>query len=491
MKSRRVAAATALGLGAAALVLVVATAARGFPRGLVVAGLLFLAFVAAWEAIRRRNRARMACAAVAVLLLAATFVVLLRGRVWAELILAGVLFALATVAARSAFRLHVALPVAIPPSRPVVVWNPRSGGGKAKAAHVDDEARARGIEPIELRPGDDLPALVRDAVARGADALAAAGGDGTQALVAGIAAELDLPFVCIPAGTRNHFALDLGVDRTDVVGALDAFVAGGERRVDLAEVNGRVVVNNVSLGLYAEAVRRPDYRDAKLRVMLDTVPEFAGMSPSDDNELHFTGPRDAPDGRAIVIQVSNNSYRLGTMLGSGDAAPHRRRSARDLRAHRTPRRGITPHRVAPVDGGFVRGRGRPARSGRCRRRGADARPAPALHDSPGRAPRPHRAAPPWCLPSGSQPARHSRRRQTAAAHRSYWRASAVLNRARGGHTSRAGGGSVGRRRTSSSSRLTSCTRVRMPCKAAWSATHPRVASRRHQLRPPRTPRRHG
>ena len=185
MKSRRVAAATALGLGAAALVLVVATAARGFPRGLVVAGLLFLAFVAAWEAIRRRNRARMACAAVAVLLLAATFVVLLRGRVWAELILAGVLFALATVAARSAFRLHVALPVAIPPSRPVVVWNPRSGGGKAKAAHVDDEARARGIEPIELRPGDDLPALVRDAVARGADALAAAGGDGTQALVAG------------------------------------------------------------------------------------------------------------------------------------------------------------------------------------------------------------------------------------------------------------------------------------------------------------------
>ena len=339
MRSRRVAAATALGLGAAAFVLVVATAARGFPRGLVVAGLLFLAFVAAWEAIRRRDRARMACAAVAVLLLAATFVVLLRGRVWAELILAGVLFALATVAARSAFRLHVALPVAIPPSRPVVVWNPRSGGGKAKAAHVDDEARARGIEPIELRPGDDLPALVRDAVARGADALAAAGGDGTQALVAGIAAELDLPFACIPAGTRNHFALDLGVDRNDVVGALDAFVAGGERRVDLAEVNGRVFVNNVSLGLYAEAVRRPEYRDAKLRVMLDTVPEFAGTSPSDDNELRFTGPTRRtgwPGDRHPGVQ---QQLPPGHDARIGDAAPHRRRSARDLRAHRTPRRG--------------------------------------------------------------------------------------------------------------------------------------------------------
>ena len=85
-----------------------------------------------------------------------------------------------------------------------------------------------------------------------------AGGDGSQAVVAAVASELDLPYACVPAGTRNHFALDLGVDRDDVVGALDAFVEGGERRVDLAEVNGRVFVNNVSLGLYAEAVERDD-----------------------------------------------------------------------------------------------------------------------------------------------------------------------------------------------------------------------------------------
>ena len=89
---------------------------------------------------------------------------------------------------------------------------------------------------------------------------------------------MDLPFACIPAGTRNHFALDLGVDRNDVVGALDAFVNGGERRVDLAEVNGRVFVNNVSLGLYADAVQREGYRDAKLHTVLDTVPEFGGAA---------------------------------------------------------------------------------------------------------------------------------------------------------------------------------------------------------------------
>ncbi len=103
-----------------------------------------------------------------------------------------------------------------------------------------------------------------------------AGGDGSQAIVAAIAAERDLPYACIPAGTRNHFALDLGVDRDDVVGALDAFVDGGERRVDLAEVNGRVFVNNVSLGLYAEAVQREGYRDAKLRTILDTLPDALG-----------------------------------------------------------------------------------------------------------------------------------------------------------------------------------------------------------------------
>ena len=124
---------------------------------------------------------------------------------------------------------------------------------------------------------------------RGADGLAMAGGDGSQAIVAAVAAEHGLPYACIPAGTRNHFALDLGVDRDDVVGALDAFVDGGERTVDLAEVNGRVFVNNVSLGLYAEAVQREGYRDAKLRTLLDTVPDVLGPDGG-ELDLRWTGP---------------------------------------------------------------------------------------------------------------------------------------------------------------------------------------------------------
>ena len=198
----------------------------------------------------------------------------------------------------------------------MLFFNPKSGGGKAERFSLADEARARGIEPIELGPPWDLEGLVREAVAAGADALAMAGGDGSQAVVAAIAAELDLPYACVPAGTRNHFALDLGVDSDDVVGALDAFVDGGERRVDLAEVNGRVFVNNVSLGLYADAVQRTGYRDAKLRTLLDTVPEVLGPDGTGLG-LRWTGPGGHDHASGAAILVSNNRYRLGRAVGSG------------------------------------------------------------------------------------------------------------------------------------------------------------------------------
>ena len=198
-----------------------------------------------------------------------------------------------------------------------MIWNPKSGGGKALSNNLAAEAAARGIEAIELQRGDDIVQLVNDAVARGADALAAAGGDGTQALVASIAAQHDLPFACIPAGTRNHFALDLGVDRDDVVGALDALVNGLERRVDLAELNGRVFVNNVSLGVYASAVQRDKYRDAKISTLLDTVPDVIGTASPPASELRWVGPDARTHGSTAVLLVSNNPYRIGTLIGSG------------------------------------------------------------------------------------------------------------------------------------------------------------------------------
>jgi diacylglycerol kinase family enzyme len=198
----------------------------------------------------------------------------------------------------------------------VLIFNPKSGGGKATKFRLAEEARRRGIEPHEMVLGKDLQETVEELLAQGADAVAVAGGDGTQALVATVAARAGIPYACIPAGTRNHFALDLGVDRDDVVGALDAFVDGGERIVDLAEVNGRVFVNNVSVGLYGEAVQQSGYRDAKLKTLLDTLPEVAGPQVRTDGLSWRDADGVTHDG-GVALLISNNVYRLGTIVGSG------------------------------------------------------------------------------------------------------------------------------------------------------------------------------
>ncbi len=148
-----------------------------------------------------------------------------------------------------------------PPERPVLFVNPRSGGGKAERADLAERARERGIDAIVLGPGDSLPTLIDQAVADGADALGVAGGDGSLAVVAAAALAHRLPFVCVPAGTRNHFALDIGIDRSDLIGSLDGFTEAVERRIDVAEVNGRLFLNNVSLGIYGDAVRQPTLVD--------------------------------------------------------------------------------------------------------------------------------------------------------------------------------------------------------------------------------------
>ncbi len=92
-----------------------------------------------------------------------------------------------------------------PPRRPVLFINPRSGDGKAARARLAERTRDTGIEAVILAPGQDLATLAGEAAAAGADALGMAGGDGSLAVVAAAAAAHEIPFVCVPAGTRNHF----------------------------------------------------------------------------------------------------------------------------------------------------------------------------------------------------------------------------------------------------------------------------------------------
>jgi diacylglycerol kinase family enzyme len=224
---------------------------------------------------------------------------------------AGMVLALAGIAAIGGIRVlrrSEASGRAVPPARhAALIVNPRSGGGTADRLGLAEECRARGIEVLILEPGQDLAGLAEAAVARGADVLGMAGGDGSLGLVAEVAARHGVPMVVVPAGTRNHLAMDLGLDRGNVIGALDAFGVAVERRIDLGQVNGRVFVNNVSLGLYAQIVRSPEYRDAKVDTALSMLPSMLGPG-SRPFDLRFTGPAGERYTAAHVVQVSNNPY---------------------------------------------------------------------------------------------------------------------------------------------------------------------------------------
>ena len=199
------------------------------------------------------------------------------------------------------------------PQRPVLICNPRSGGGKVARFDLIAAAQAMGVEVLVLQPGMDLAELARDAIARGADCLGMAGGDGSQALVAAIAIEHDVPFVVISAGTRNHFALDLGLDRDDPRTGMAAFDDGVLRRVDFATVGDRLFVNNVSLGIYASIVEEEGYRDAKVETSLSRLPELLGRQ-AEPFDLQFTTPDGGQVTGAFVVLVSNNPYVMGPAL---------------------------------------------------------------------------------------------------------------------------------------------------------------------------------
>lgn len=195
------------------------------------------------------------------------------------------------------------------PQRPLLFINPASGGGTAVRVKLGENAQALGIGCVVLEPGGDLAALVRDGIAGGADAVGMAGGDGSMAIVAAAAIDQGLPFVCVPAGTRNHFARDVGVARHDPVGALAAFTEGVERRIDIGQVNGHVFLNNVSIGIYGDAVQRPGYRSAKLRTLLETAEQVMGPSGAAPS-LRIVDDRGREHRETAVLLVSNNPYAL-------------------------------------------------------------------------------------------------------------------------------------------------------------------------------------
>ncbi len=323
---RRLAALAALAVPVAMVVVAAAALAGDVPIAVLAVVLVLLANATIWVALTERGTLRV-FGAVAAVLASGGLVVVLATHWQGLLVLIVLLLLLALFGLAARYALGragqvalggvaaTALPVGGAGSAALIV-NLKSGGGKAERFDVVGEARRRGIEPIVLRPGDDLLELAESAIERGAQVIGMAGGDGSQALVATVAAQHDIPHVCIPAGTRNHFALDLGLDRDDVVGALDAFTDGVERRIDLARVNDRVFVNNASLGVYAKVVQSDAYRDAKLETWTRMLPDLLG-SEAEPLDLELTLPDGTNCDDAPLVLVSNNPYELTHLSGAG------------------------------------------------------------------------------------------------------------------------------------------------------------------------------
>ncbi|MFI1469376.1 diacylglycerol/lipid kinase family protein [Streptomyces wuyuanensis] len=300
---------------AAAVVLLVASGLGGLAMVLLVLAGTVVTAAALWWALTRRGPVRILAALLAVAAPLTVIWLQVRSGVLWVMVLCLALGALAAWAGWEALALDTRRKgrpavAARRAARPFLIMNPRSGGGKVERFGLKEKAERAGAEVFLLDPDhpSDVAAVARKAVADGADLLGVAGGDGTQALVAGVAAERGVPFVVVPAGTRNHFALDLGLDRDDPSRALEALTDGVDLTVDLGMVGDRVFVNNASFGAYALVVQSDAYRDDKVGTVLQLFPDVL---------THRAGPRLTVRAARTTIAspqavlVSNNPYRAG------------------------------------------------------------------------------------------------------------------------------------------------------------------------------------
>jgi diacylglycerol kinase family enzyme len=253
--------------------------------GAVGLGVIAVGF---WWALSHRGLVRVAGVAVTVLAIAAIVIIFILANFWWIIALSAALWLVAGAVARIALRgaepqMHEYAAPAV--RQPFMIMNPRSGGGKVARFDLVAKAEALGAKVALL----DGPEYV-DVAAHG------------------------VPLLVISAGTRNHFALDLGLDRDDPSRCLDALTDGVELHIDLGSVNDRPFVNNASFGAYAEVVQSPEYRADKTQTTLRQLPDLL---------VGHSGARlSAEAGRVRIeapqaVLVSNNPYGTGDPSGLG------------------------------------------------------------------------------------------------------------------------------------------------------------------------------
>ncbi len=229
------------------------------------------------------------------------------------------------------------------PETPIaVILNPAAGhgGGGGIAARVTEcfAARSRTVKVTPLGDGISVGDTVRDAVASGAPAVVAAGGDGTINAVASALVGSDTPLGVLPVGTLNHFAKDLGLP-LGLEEAVAVIVVGKAVAVDVGEVNGRIFLNNSSLGVYPRIVElRDQYREKGAPKWAAAA--WAGAQVLRRSPLHSVRIESA-GGRVVrrtpFVFVGNNEYTMaGLQAGSRESLTGGRLAVYVMRAEGRP-----------------------------------------------------------------------------------------------------------------------------------------------------------
>jgi diacylglycerol kinase family enzyme len=207
--------------------------------------------------------------------------------------------------------------------RATVVINAASG---VKDRKIDEEAEriraglaAAGVEPTVLEvAGPELTHAAARAAKGGADVVVMAGGDGTMSAGAAALAGGPCAMGVVPLGTLNHFARDLGIPQ-ELDAAVATVATGIVRRVDVGEANGRIFLNNASIGFYPHAVKAREKQQeeegrgkwlAMARATLDTLRKFPVV------RVTLQLPAGAARISTPLVFIGNNRYEM-TLLDLG------------------------------------------------------------------------------------------------------------------------------------------------------------------------------
>ena len=176
-----------------------------------------------------------------------------------------------------------------------LVVNP--GGGSADGVDLD------GVRVRELEEGEDLDAVLRGLADEGLAVIGVAGGDGSVGCAANVACDRDRVLWVVPGGTLNHFARDLGLTTPEE--ALESLAAGRIARVDMGEAGAVGFVNNASIGVYGDLVRRREsleHRMPKRLALLVAAARTLRTATAMDLSI------DGEHRRAYLVFAGNNSY---------------------------------------------------------------------------------------------------------------------------------------------------------------------------------------